>query len=132
MSVEEMIRLHPGASAGTADELIRCIEECLACGESCTSCADACLAEDDVASLRRCIRTNLDCADICHATARIATRLSGGQPASLGALLEVCADECLRCAEECDLHAHHHEHCRVCAAACRSCEQACRAAIEAI
>ena len=30
---------------------------------------DACLSEDMVDQLRKCIRTNLDCADICDTTA---------------------------------------------------------------
>ena len=131
MSVLAMIRSHPEAS-GHPDELVRCIEECLACGVACTSCADACLAEDELPSLRHCVRLNLDCADICEATARVATRLAGGQSESLGALLELCADECGRCREECERHAAHHEHCRVCAEACASCEDACRAALSTI
>ena len=33
----------------------------------CTACADACLGEDDVGELTRCIRLDLDCADLCAA-----------------------------------------------------------------
>jgi hypothetical protein len=32
---------------------------------------------------------------------------------------------CLACAEECDRHAAHHQHCRLCAEACRRCKKAC-------
>ena len=32
---------------------------------------------------------------------------------------------CLACAEECDQHAEHHEHCRLCAEVCRRCKNAC-------
>jgi hypothetical protein len=39
---------------------------------------------------------------------------------------------CLACAEECDRHAAHHEHCRVCAAVCRRCKQACDELVLAI
>jgi hypothetical protein len=36
-----------------------------------------------------------------------------------------CVVACRACAEECDFHASHHDHCRVCAEVCRRCEQAC-------
>jgi hypothetical protein len=32
---------------------------------------------------------------------------------------------CRACAEECECHARHHEHCRLCAEECRRCERAC-------
>jgi hypothetical protein len=32
---------------------------------------------------------------------------------------------CRACAVECERHAAHHDHCRVCAEVCRRCEQAC-------
>ena len=33
---------------------------------------------------------------------------------------------CRACGDECEKHAAHHEHCRLCAEVCRRCEQACR------
>jgi hypothetical protein len=56
--------------------LARCIEACFSCGQACTACADACLAEDSVTDLARCIRLNLDCADICDVTGRVLSRQS--------------------------------------------------------
>lgn len=50
------------------DKLTECMAACFECAQVCTACADACLSEDMVADLITCIRTNLDCADICHAT----------------------------------------------------------------
>jgi hypothetical protein len=47
-------------------------------------------------------------------------------------LLEVCAAACRTCAEECERHAGHHEHCRICAEACRRCERACAEAARSI
>jgi hypothetical protein len=38
----------------------------------CTSCADACSAEQ--MDMRQCIRSCLDCADVCDATAKVAVR----------------------------------------------------------
>ena len=85
----------------------------------------ACLAEDMVAELRDCIRTDLDCADICAATGAVLTRQTGENTAVLRAQLEACRTACSACAEDCEQHAGMHEHCKVCAEACRRCEQAC-------
>jgi Domain of Unknown Function (DUF326) len=132
MSVQEMLRTHPVSPGGEAIELARCIEECFACAQACTACADACLGEDDVAGLRRCIQLDLDCADVCTATGRILTRQTASIPALQRMMLEACADACRLCAEECEQHTEHHDHCRVCAEACRRCEDACRKALYAV
>jgi hypothetical protein len=99
----------------------------LRCAQSCTSCADACLSEDSVAELRRCVRLDLDCADICETTGRVLTRQTEYDAPTSKALLAACGEACRTCAEECERHAEHHEHCRICAEACRRCEQACAA-----
>jgi hypothetical protein len=91
------------------------------CAQTCSACADACLAEPDAAALAACIRLNLDCADVCTATARVLLR-SG---AITETLLDACAQLCRACADECARHAGHHEHCRICAQACRVADQAC-------
>jgi hypothetical protein len=125
MTFQEIIDLHPHPSGVDRDVLVRCIEECLDCAASCTACADACLGESDVTELSRCIRLNLDCADACEATGRIVTRQTSPDLRVTRAIVEACSVACLACAEECDRHAAHHEHCRVCAAVCRVCKQAC-------
>jgi hypothetical protein len=86
---------------------------------------DADLAEDDVREMLRCIRLCLDCADACDATGRIVTRQTAPDLRLIRAIVEACAVACLACAEECDRHAAHHEHCRLCAEACRRCKKAC-------
>jgi Domain of Unknown Function (DUF326) len=131
MTVQEMLRTHPSAPTD-AETLARCIEECFACAQSCTACADACLGEPDVAELTRCIRLNLDCADVCEATGKILSRQTEAQTDLLIAIVQTCVEACRVCAEECERHAAHHEHCRVCAEACRRCEQACEAALGAL
>jgi hypothetical protein len=98
---------------------------------ACTTCADACLAEDGVADLRGCIRTDLDCADICATTARVLARRGERDAATVEALLRACETACRSCAAECEQHADHHEHCRVCAEACRRCADACAALLAA-
>ena len=77
MQVQQMISMHPDVRGSTNDALIRCIEECYSCAQTCTSCADACLAEEMVKELTQCVRLNLDCADVCNITGRIATRRTG-------------------------------------------------------
>ena len=131
VTVQEMLQTHPAAAADV-QTLVRCIEDCFACAESCTACADACLAEDQVGDLRRCIRINLDCADICIATGNVLTRQTEPETSVIRTLLEACAAACRACGEECERHAEHHEHCRICADACRSCEQACEDALSSL
>lgn len=132
MHVREMIGTHPDVKGNTNDALIRCIEECYGCAQTCVSCADACLAEGMVDQLRQCIRLNLDCADACAATGAIASRRTGGNEPVIRLMLQACAAACGRCAEECQRHAGHHEHCRICAESCRRCEQACQAALSSM
>jgi hypothetical protein len=119
--VTKVLETHPQSTVNEA--LTRCIEQCVACELTCTSCADACLAEEHVQELVRCIRLNLDCADMCGATGRVLTRQTSSEPRLARSMLEACAQACRVCAEECERHDR--EHCRVCAEACRRCEQAC-------
>jgi hypothetical protein len=98
----------------------------------CTACADACLGEKMVSDLTTCIRTNLDCADICEATGRVLSRQTGTNADTARAMLEACAQACRTCGDECGQHASMHEHCRVCAESCRRCEQACRDLLETL
>lgn len=132
MHVEQIISAHPDVRGQINDALIDCIEECLGCAQTCVSCADACLAENNVAELRQCIRLNLDCADVCLATGAIGTRRAGSNETLLRSLLETCALACRLCAEECERHAGHHEHCRICGEACRDCEEACEGALRTV
>jgi hypothetical protein len=132
MHAFEIIKTHPEVRGNTNDVLIRCIEECYDCAQICTSCADACIAEDMVAQLRQCIRLNLDCTDICLATGALASRRTGSNELMLRMALELCAQACRLCGEECQRHANHHEHCRICAEACQRCERACMDAAQTI
>lgn len=125
MTFREIINLHPHPSELDRDALLRCVEECVDCAASCTGCADASLAEGDLPELVRSIRLCLDCADACDATGRVVTRQTTPDLRLIAAMIEACSVACLACAEECELHAAHHEHCRVCAEVCRRCKQAC-------
>ena len=131
----EMIRTYP-ADLGRIDRdaLIRCIDECLSCAQACTACADACLSESDdqVPMLRKCIRSNDDCADICSITARLVSRHTGYDANITRSIVQACATVCRSCGDECERHADMHEHCRVCADACRRCERACQELINTL
>lgn len=122
----EMANAHPGSAPPFDDAVITCVEECVACFQACLACADACLAEPDIASLIKCIRTDLDCSDVCAATAAMLSRRTAFELTVARAAVESCLASCVACADECELHAAHHEHCRICAEVCRRCEAACR------
>lgn len=131
--VKDMLETYPADLGGVdREKLTRCIEECIACAQACTACADACLSEEMVAELRKCIRTNLDCADICESTGRVLSRHTGYDANITKAQLQACETVCKACADECERHANMHDHCRVCADACRRCEQACRELIQSL
>lgn len=125
MQAMNMINSHPSASFSNTDTLVECIEACYECAQACTACADACLGEEEVQELARCIRLNLDCADICETTGRILSRqtepdwnLVRSQIESLRQAVKVCGDEC-------EQHADRHDHCITCMEACRRCEESC-------
>ncbi|GAB3200073.1 four-helix bundle copper-binding protein [Geodermatophilus arenarius] len=123
----QMLDTYPADLGGIDRErLTACIEACVECAQACTACADACLSEEMVAGLRKCIRTNLDCADVCEATGRVLSRHTGYDANLTRTVLEACAAACRACGDECASHSGMHEHCRVCAESCRRCEQACR------
>ena len=128
----DMLRTSPTAPSFDVDALSRCIDECLACVQACSSCADSCLGEERIGELRRCIRLNLDCADVCSMTASDLSRQLEPELGLIRSVLQACAEACRVCGGEYERHASMHEHCRVCAEACRSCEDACRRLLEAV
>jgi hypothetical protein len=132
MTFQEIIKLHPQPSGVDLDALLACLERCVDCAASCTACADASLSETDVADMVRCIRLCLDCGDACEATTRVTTRQSNVDLDLVRAQLTACSLACLKSAEECERHAAHHEHCRLCADTCRRCKTACDTLIAAI
>lgn len=130
MHTQEMIASHPDVRGNVNQALLAAIDAAYACAQACTSCADACVAEEMVAELRQCIRLNLDCADVCAATATLANRRTGSNEEVIRKMLDACATACRLCAEECQRHAGMHEHCRICADSCRRCQAACQDALK--
>src|SRR5688572_14053673 len=129
---EAMLAASPQPTKMNKDTLLECLRACYDSAETCTSCADACLAEKDVQNLVRCIGLNLDCADICATTGRLLARFSEPETGLLRHQLQLCQEACEACGAECQKHAHHHEHCAVCAEACRQCAQACAALLHMV
>lgn len=131
--VERMLAAYP-KDLGDVDKakLVACIEACYECAQACTACADACLSEDMLAELTKCIRSNLDCADICATTGNVLSRHTGYDANLTRAVLEACRTACKACGDECAAHAEMHEHCAVCAEACRRCEAACAELLSAL
>ena len=131
-SAREMLETHPRQSQIDSSVLTECIQAAMDCHQSCTTCADACLAEDMVDELRRCIRLNLDCADICVATVNVMSRQTEPDWGMVRAQIESLLQACRTNGVECRQHADMHEHCRVCAESCRRCEEACQRTLQAI
>jgi hypothetical protein len=121
-----MLDTYPADLGGVDKQaLADCIEACFECAQTCTACADACLSEQNVAEMVTCIRTNLDCADICDTTGRVLSRHTGYDANLTRALVQGCAQACTSCRDQCAQHTQM-RHCQVCAEACRRCEQACQ------
>ena len=99
-----------------------CVEACVACLVACEMCWDSCLDEKNVKMMASCIRLDRDCADTCAAAVRAMAR--GGPLAP--EMCRVCALAWDMCAKECERHAAHSDHRRICAEACRPCAEACR------
>src|SRR5687768_1385280 len=77
MTTMPMLETYPLSINLDRTKLAATIDAVSACAQACTACADACLSEQMVAELTKCIRTDLDCADICAATARVLSRHTG-------------------------------------------------------
>jgi hypothetical protein len=114
------------------DVLAAAIDAMNDCTQACNADNAADLNEHNLADMVRCIRLCLDCTDICTTAAGVTSRLVEYDPGVLRPLLESCLAICRSCGGECERHAPHHAHCRVCAEACRRCEQACRALLDAL
>ena len=102
------------------------IKELGKCAAECSHCATACLEEEDVKMMARCIKLDIDGAEICRVAAAFVAR--GSEHAEH--LLKECAEICEACAEECEKHSHM-DHCRRCAEACRRCAEVCQSGIAA-
>lgn len=125
-TIEMMLRTHPRPDLQHIEDYAETLRAIATCAETCIACADACLGEPEhLEHLRRCIRLDLDCADICQATARVLGRQTETAGEVVHAQLHACIVACQACADECESHADMHDHCRICAEACRHCQERC-------
>ena len=128
-----MLASYPGSTIAVRQEtLTSCITACLDCSLACTACSDACMAESDIAALVKCMRTDLDCADMCDATVKVLTRQTAYDLLVIRSVVDACLTTIIACAEECERHAAHHKHCEICAKVCRKAEAACRDLLAAL
>jgi uncharacterized protein DUF326 len=128
----QLLDSYPGTFGVDAGVLAAAIDALSDCAQACTADADADLSEQNLAEMVTCIRLCLDCADVCAATGGVTSRQAEYHADFTKPLLEACVTVCARCGDECERHAPHYEHCRVCAEACRRCERACRELLAAL
>jgi hypothetical protein len=128
----QMLDNYQGTLNAGAALVATAIDAITDCAQACTADIDADLSEQDVAEMVKCIRLCLDCTDICTATAGIISRPANYDPHVARPLLDACVAICKSCGDECERHAHMHEHCRICAEACRRCERACQELLAAM
>lgn len=86
-----------------------------------TNCADSCLLVEPPAIT--CVQACSDAADVAAVTARVLSR-TGPTVEGSRRLLDAAAMVLSECAEQCEEHAAHHQHCRVCADACHRAQRA--------
>jgi len=125
--MHDMLKVHPFKlnMKMDMDTLISCIKACSSTAQTCISCADACMGEKDIQPLIRCMRINMDCADVCSLTSRLLCRQTEPPMSLMRSQLQACIMACKGCGQECQEHASKHEYCRVCSDYCRQCEDAC-------
>jgi hypothetical protein len=99
----------------------RGIELLYTCADACDSCASVCLAGEDMTKTARCVRLDIECANLCRTTAS----LLSSDSAFARRLCGLCADVCDTCAIECARH-REMEHCVRCADTCKACATECR------
>jgi hypothetical protein len=128
----QLLDSYPGDVSGDVSMLTAAIDALADCAQACVADADADLHEQNLAEMVMCIRLCWDCADICTATLGVVSRRTAYTADVARLQLAACIAICRSCGDECQRHASHHQHCRVCEQACRRCEQACRELLDAM
>jgi hypothetical protein len=128
----QILDTYPASIGADIGVLATTIDALSDCAQACTTDVDADLSEQNVAEMVTCIRLCLECTDVCTATIGVISRPAAYDASVTRPLLEACVASCKSCGDECERHAHMHEHCRICAEACRRCERACRELLAAL
>ena len=87
----------------------------LNCFIICESCAKMCIDEGHKVTAKLC----LDCADVCN----LAIKLHSRDSEFNRKVMDLCADVCARCGEECAKNKA--AHCQQCSEICFDCAEAC-------
>lgn len=111
------IDLLPNVSA----EMAACLENCDDCHSICTALVNHCLQMGGRHAQAYHIVTLIDCAQICHTSVDFMLRGS----AQHAMICDVCAQACLRCAENCEQIADGDVMMLECAQVCRRCADSC-------
>jgi hypothetical protein len=128
----QLLDTYPGTVSADAGLLAATIDALSDCAQACRADADDDLREQNLAEMVTCIRLCLDCADVCTAAVGVVSRQTAYDASVTRPLLAACVAVCRSCGDECERHAQHYAHCRVCEQACRRCEQACRELLGAL
>lgn len=131
--IEQMLRTYPAETGLEPRRLAEVADKLYECAGVCLACADACSAETDPHHLAmgiKCLRIDLDCADICTVAARVLARQTGYDAPTSLALIEAARTVLRACADACaEMDAM--DHCRICAETCRETEQLLAGLVEA-
>jgi hypothetical protein len=119
-AIPQTLADHPRSTPASLG-LRSCINACFDCALACTSCAAACTGRRHVDDLIRCIRLDLDCADLCETVGRALSRQARPDWDVLRIEIGACAAICEACALECEQHSRQFDHFSACARACRKC-----------
>ncbi len=99
----------------------KCIENCTECHNTCVATLAHCLEMGGKHVEAAHLKSLLDCADTCRASADFMLRGSELHPQVCG----VCAEACERCAKSCEQFGDD-EQMKACAEVCRRCAESCR------
>jgi hypothetical protein len=119
----EVLRTITMETAIDLNKLSTAIEALADTERTTTACAAA--MPGSGADMAAAIRHDLDCVDVCHAARQVLTR-AAADASLLRGLLEAAVAACERSAKECERHAEHHGHCRLCSEGTRATAAACR------
>lgn len=97
-----------------------CINSCANCASLSEYCASMCLKDKTGLPLSFCVQLSMECATICSAAARLMSLESEFAPS----VCKVCAEMCIKCADECSKYDT--AFCYECAEACRQCAGLCK------
>ncbi len=120
-----MLQVHPEIPSEPREQLAETLGCLTLCSQACLLCADACLAEKNPLVFGECIRTNLDCADICEITSAMLLRVGDHFTMTQRAQVHACMVACDLCAVQCAEHGAQHEHCCLCGEICQHCQEKC-------